>query len=152
MLPSAHSAERKFMALYANFRRPRSQIRDSALSNYASGRGQSPSSSKHEISPTKLANRVLHPKRGNVDENIAASASNKRRQASECETPDRKRVRGGLQSQDKNVIVLDDDSDDPEIVDTTPGPSRRDSTKGDTVDADHSKVLDFFRLRPKKVG
>ena len=78
MLHSAHPAERKFMSLYANFRRPRSQIRDSALSNYASGRGQSPSSSKHGLLPTKLANRVLHPKRGNVDENIVHQFTDER--------------------------------------------------------------------------
>ena len=61
-------------------------------------------------------------------------------------------MRGGLQSRDRDVIVLDDDSDNPEIVDTTPGPSRKDTTKGDAVEADYTKVLDFFQLRPKKVG
>lgn len=144
-------------SLVCGFRKPSAQVRDAAISQYLSSRGDSPYSStgsgRGKLSRSKFVNRVLHPKQyaeNKIPTSSSASAS-KRRRSEDRPTPDSKRVRGGQHAPDNEVIILDDDSE-PEIINASPDTRARDTKLGGGVELDCNKVLETFRLRPKKVG
>lgn len=144
-------------SLVCGFRKPSAQIREAAIGQYLSSQGHSPyspaGSGRGIFSRSKFVNRVLHPKHHaeNKTPTSSSASASKRRRSEDRLTLDSKRVRGGLHAPDKEVIILDDDSE-PELINASPNTRSRDTKLGDGVELDCNKVLETFRLRPKKVG
>ncbi|CAL1704281.1 unnamed protein product [Somion occarium] len=108
-------------------------VRDAALSIH-SGDSSSPvslSSERHNLSPSKLFNKVMHPYK-----------SERKRKASDTSPTahSTKRVRNG--DIDNDVIVIDSDDEN------APGPSRKPSF---TPELDPIAVIKPFRLPPDKL-
>ncbi|KAH8117230.1 peptidase family C78-domain-containing protein [Phellopilus nigrolimitatus] len=134
---------------------------------------------QHGISPSKIINHVLHPlhykdnKEHRSQAHASTSPGKKRRsdEASDTENMrDIKRVRGGLYAPQgqaggsSGVIVIQSDDSEDEIQmheARSPSKSNGDSNSrsrntaqdaSELVTVDYAKALDFFRLKPRKVG
>ncbi|KAL5511740.1 hypothetical protein ACEPAH_4958 [Sanghuangporus vaninii] len=151
-------------------RSPSSLIRNSALQRFNSSRTQQESSANvpttserhHNLSPSKILNTVLHP-RSHKDRELSPhhTLSGRKRGSDENGGRYSKRPRGGLRSPraisspNDEVIQISDEDDDIVEVDSEPvsdATSSKNPPKTSGPELDYTKVLESFRLRPKKVG
>lgn len=137
-------------------RKPSKQVRDAALARFCASSNQSPtspSSSHHyNMSPSKLFGRLLHP-HGHDENTPKAEGKKKRRASYSVGSDDRlKRVRGGLLNgnKDETIEILDSD-DEVQAVETSETPRGSRPAK-ELNDSELMKMLDAYRLKPKRVG
>ncbi|THH10282.1 hypothetical protein EW145_g1427 [Phellinidium pouzarii] len=137
-------------------RRPSSQIREAAIAHYSRTRTHPTSTTpsqkrKRGISPFKILSHVLSSRnhRNSLSSSPTSDNNKKRRSKEEDDLHDTKRVRGDLRvsDADKDVIIIQDDDDS--AVDDAPPSS---SIHKHLDKFDYMKALEFFRLKPKKVG
>lgn len=128
-----------------------------------STRGESTKAGKHlgkhdgKISPSKIIKQILHPRHSAESSSSSTILDSKKRHVVDCDDTsarDNKRVRGGVHLSKQDVIVIDDAGE--QTSEYTQGTSSGLHKKAKMCQTDkepaYSKVLDFFRLKPTKVG